>query len=126
MENPIMATKPAHKPQGIQDFVVGQLEEARKQIVRFEKEMVTRGKQQRKELESLISRVKSGKEIKALKSQANEVSHEVKHKLEGLQGKLVQAVGVASQSQVKQINKELTRLSKKLETLISKKGSNGS
>jgi hypothetical protein len=117
-----MANKAQQKTQGIQEFVVGQLEEARKQIVRFEKELAARGKQQRKELEGLISRVKSGKEIKALKSQANEVGSEVRKRLDGFQGKLVQAVGVASQSQVKEINRELSKLSKKLDALVGKKG----
>src|SRR4051812_34912564 len=113
-----MATKAPQKTQAIQEFVVVQLEEARKQIVRFEKELAARGKHQRKELEGLISRVKSGKELKALKTQANEVTHEVKKRFDGLQGKLVKAVGVASQAQVKEINRELNKLSKKLETLV--------
>jgi ElaB/YqjD/DUF883 family membrane-anchored ribosome-binding protein len=109
------------KAHGVQQFVVSQLEEARKQIVRFEKELAQRGKQQRKEIEALISRVKSGKELKALKSQANEVTHQVRKRIDGLQGKVIQAVGVASQSQVKDINRELNRLSKKLDVLVGKK-----
>ncbi len=117
-----MASKASQKTQGLQDYVVAQLEEARKQVLRFEKELAARGKHQRKELEGLISRVKSGKELKALKTQANEVTHEVKKRFDGLQGKLVQAVGVASQAQVKEINHELTRLSKKLETFVARKG----
>ena len=118
-----MASKAPQKTAKIQEFVVGQLEEARKQIVRFEKELAARGKHQRKELEGLIARVKPGKELKALKNQANEVSHEVKKRFDGLQGKLVQAVGVASQAQVKEINRELHKLSKKLETFVNRKGS---
>ena len=117
-----MATRTTEK-QGIQQFVVGQLEEAKKQVLRFEKELAAKGKHQRKELEGLIARVKSGKELKALKTQANEVTHEVKKRFDGLQGKLVQAVGVASQAQVKEINRELNRLSKKLESFVTRKGS---
>lgn len=118
-----MASRSPQKAHGIQEYVVTQLEEARKQVVRFEKELAARGKHQRKELEGLIARVKSGRELKALKSQANEVSHEVKKRFDGLQGKLVKAVGVASQSQVKEINRELSRLSKKLESYVGKKSS---
>ena len=40
---------------------------------------------------------------------------ELRKRLDGLQTKVVEAVGVASQSQVKEINRELSRLSKKLD-----------
>ncbi|MBS1151762.1 MAG: uncharacterized protein H6Q89_3460, partial [Myxococcaceae bacterium] len=100
---------------------VEHLEDARKQLVKFEKELAARGKQQRKEIEAVIAQVKSGRQLKALKSQANEVGSEVRKRLDGLQGKLVEAVGVASVAQVKEINRELTRLGKKLETLAKKK-----
>lgn len=116
-----MANKAQNKSQGIQEFVVAHLEDARKQLVKFEKELAARGKQQRKEIEAIISQVKSGKQLKALKSQANEVGSEVRKRLDGLQGKLVEAVGVASVAQVKEINRELNKLSKKLETLTKKK-----
>jgi len=116
-----MVSKAQNKSQGIQEFVVEHLEDARKQLVKFEKELAARGKQQRKEIEAVIAQVKSGRQLKALKSQANEVGSEVRKRLDGLQGKLVEAVGVASVAQVKEINRELTRLGKKLETLAKKK-----
>jgi hypothetical protein len=116
-----MASKAQHKSQGIQEFVVAHLEDARKQLVKFEKELAARGKQQRKEIEAVISQVKSGRQLKALKSQANEVGSEVRKRLDGLQGKLVEAVGVASVAQVKEINRELSKLAKKLDTLSKKK-----
>lgn len=117
-----MVAKAVQKPQGIQEFVVAHLEDARKQIVKFEKELAARGKQQRKDLEAVIAKVKGGggKKVKALKSRANEVTTEVQKRLDGLQGKLVEAVGVASVSQVKEINRELNRLAKKLDALSKK------
>lgn len=119
-----MVAKAQHKSQGIQEFVVAHLEDARKQLVKFEKELAARGKQQRKDIEAVIAQVKSGRQLKALKTQANEVGSEVKKRLDGLQGKLVQAAGVASVAQVKEINRELTKLSKKLETLTKKRPTN--
>ena len=116
-----MVSKTQSKTQGIQEFVVAHLEDARKQLVKFEKELAARGKHQRKELEAVISQVKSGRKLKALKNQANEVGTEVRKRLDGLQGKLVEAVGVASVAQVKEINRELSKLAKKLETLSKKK-----
>jgi ElaB/YqjD/DUF883 family membrane-anchored ribosome-binding protein len=120
-ETQTMASKTQNKAQGIQEFVVAHLEDARKQLVKFEKELAARGKHQRKEIEAVISQVKSGRKLKALKSQANEVGSEVRKRLDGLQGKLVEAVGVASVAQVKEINRELSKLAKKLETLTKKK-----
>lgn len=116
-----MVGKAQNKAQAIQEFVVEHLEDARKQLVKFEKELAARGKQQRKEIEAVIAQVKSGRKLKALKSQANEVGFEVKKRLDGLQGKLVEAVGVASVAQVKEINRELNKLSKKLENLAKKR-----
>lgn len=104
----------------IQTYVVGQLEDARKQLVRFEKDLLARGKQQRKELEQLINRAKSGKEIKQLKTKANEATVEVKKVFDGLQHRLVEAVGVASKDQVEQIKGDLNRLSKKIDALLKK------
>lgn len=120
-----MASKAQGRSEGIQEFVVAHLEDARRQLVKFEKELAARGKQQRKEIEAVISQVKSGRQLKAFKSQANEVGHEVRKRLDGLQGKLVEAVGVASVAQVKEINRELNKLAKKLETLSKKKAGTG-
>ena len=119
-----MVSKSQQKSQGIQEFVVAHLEDARKQIVKFEKELAARGKQQRRDIEAVIAKVKGGKQVKALKSRANEVTHGLQKRLDGLQGKLVEAVGVASTAQVKEINRELNRLAKKLETLTRQKALN--
>ena len=116
-----MVSKAQSKSQGIQEFVVAHLDDAREQLVRFEKELAARGKAQRKEIEAVISRVKSGRQLKALKSQANDMGTEVWKRLDGLQGKLVAASGVASAAQVKEINRELSRLAKKLDALARKK-----
>jgi len=107
----------------IQSYVVHQLEDARKQLVRFEKDLVARGKQQRKEIEQLITRVQSGRELKLLKTRANEATVEVKKAFDGIQHKLVEAVGVASKDQVEQIKGDLSRLTKKIDALLKKPGS---
>lgn len=107
--------------EGVQKFVVGQLEEAKKQLIKFEKEIVSKGRQQRKELEALIKSVQSGKQVEALGSKVTEVGGELKKAFDGLQTKVVSAAGVATQEQVAQINRELARLSKKIDGLVSKK-----
>ncbi len=46
------------------------------------------------------------------------MSSELRKRLDGLQTKAVEAVGVASQAQVKELNRELSRLSKKLDQIL--------
>ncbi len=118
-----MATRapvPQQKVVQLQEFVVEQLEEARRQVLHFEKEILTKGKAQRREMEQLIKRVRSGKELKAIRTRADKAGGEVKKAFDGLQSKVVSAVGVASQTQVQEINKELNRLAKKIDGLVKK------
>ena len=49
-----MVAKAVQKSQGIQEFVVAHLEDARKQLVKLEKELAARGKQQRRDSEPVI------------------------------------------------------------------------
>jgi hypothetical protein len=98
-----MASK-NHKSNNIQVFVKEHLEEAQKRVVAFEAE-AERGKEQRKELEGLVKRVNG------------EAGTEVRKRLDGLQQRVVEATGFATQSQVRQISRELAKLSKKLDAL---------
>jgi len=119
----------------VQDFVKERLEEARERLTGFENEaedalktLVAKGKEQRKELEQLIEKL-NGKEllafekstVKQLGKKANQATNEVKKRFEEMQARVLQATGVASSSQVKEINKEISRLGKKLDALIGKK-----
>ena len=105
----------------VQNLVVGQLEEARKRIVHFEKELVKRGRAQQKEIESLIKGVRSGKQLKQIEKQAVAVGSEVKKRLDGLQDQILGALGVASHDEIVELNRELVRLSKKVDLLLAKK-----
>lgn len=107
----------------VQDFVVGQLEEARKRIQSFEKDLVKRGRAQQKEIESLIRDLRSGKQLKTLEKQANAATTEVKKRLDGLQESVLDALGVASRDEIREIHRELARLTKRVDTLVSKKPS---
>ncbi|MEW5740810.1 MAG: hypothetical protein AB1938_17940 [Myxococcota bacterium] len=107
----------------VQDFVVVQLEEARKRIQLFEKELVKRGRAQQRELEAVIANIRSGKQLKTLEKQANAATHEVKKRLDGLQTSVLDALGVASREEIRQIHRDLARLTKRVDTLVSKKPS---
>ena len=105
----------------VQNLVLGQLEDARKRLQSFEKELVKRGKAQQKEIETLIKGVRTGKPLKQLEKQVGAVGGEVKKRLDGLQDQVLAALGVASHDEIVELNRELARLSKKVDLLLSKK-----
>jgi hypothetical protein len=106
----------------VQEFVVVQLEEARRRLQQYEKDLLALGRSQQHEIEALLERVKTGKELKLLEKRASEATSEVKKRLDGVQTQVLSVLGVASQDQIKQISRELGRLSKKVDTLTRKGG----
>ena len=105
----------------VQNVVLHQLQDARKRLVHFEKELVKKGRAQQREIESLIKGVRSGKQLKSIEKQAVAVGTEVKNRLNGLQDQVLAVLGVASHDEIVELNRELVRLSKKVDLLISKK-----
>jgi polyhydroxyalkanoate synthesis regulator phasin len=120
-----MARKQSAVPSSVaevQSVLVGQLEDARKRLVQFEKELVKRGRAQQKEIEALLKNVRLGKPVKQLEKQAAAATHEVKRRLDGLQEQVLGVLGVASRSDIQDLNRELSRLSKKVDGLVKKPG----
>lgn len=111
-----MARKTAVKD--VQGFVVSHLEDARKTLQGLEKKLVKRGRAQQKELEALLKSIRTGKPFKAIEKQA---TSELKKRFDALQSQVFARLGVASQSEISQIYRELTKLSKKLDGLVTKK-----
>lgn len=109
----------------VQNLVLGQLEDARKRLATFEKELVKRGRAQQKEIESLIKNVRTGKPLKQfekqLEKQVGAVGGEVKKRLDGIQDSVLAVLGVASHDEIVELNRELGRLSKKVDQLLAKK-----
>ncbi|MFO0597744.1 MAG: hypothetical protein U0228_20750 [Myxococcaceae bacterium] len=104
----------------VQHAVVAQLEDARKRLVQFEKELVKRGRAQQKEIEGLLRDVRAGKPIKQLEKQAAQATQQVKRRLDGLQEQVLGVLGVASRSDIADLNRELVKLSKKVDGLAKK------
>lgn len=104
----------------VQSVLVAQLEDARKRLVQFEKELVKRGRSQQKEIESLLKNVRSGKPVKQIEKRAAAASQEVKRRLDGLQEQMLGVLGVASRQDIADLNRELSRLSKKVDGLAKK------
>jgi predicted nucleic acid-binding Zn-ribbon protein len=98
----------------VQEKVLAQLEGAQKQIRQFEKDVVSFGKTQQKELERLVARVRSGKDIKALNKRAQTATKDLRTRLDRMEKSLLDAVGVASSAEVHKLSGEVARLKKQL------------
>jgi len=135
-----MATKNGKSKKDLQQFLKNQLEEAQKRFHSLEtdaekalKELVARGQESRKDLQGLINRLNTTdlnlnavldhSSVKQLSKKAEQAGNQMRKGLDGLQSRLVQATGVASQQQVKELRGELSRLSKKIDALVGKKPS---
>lgn len=110
-------------------FVKGRLEQAQKQFGQLESEaqkalqtLVTRGRESgRVVLQRLnVNELREKPAVKELEKKATWVGGEVRQRITGLQSRMVQVVGgVARQEQVQAINRELDRLTRKLDSLVS-------
>ncbi len=109
--------KKQNKVVEIQKAVVSQLEDARERVVKLEKDLVSKGRAQQRELESLIKRVKSGQELKKLEKRATAAGNEVLKRVDAVQTRVLNVLGAASQSQVAGLMKEVQRLGKRVEAL---------
>jgi hypothetical protein len=121
----------------VQDFMKVQMEEAQKRFQVIEGEAKKRfnviegeakkalGKIRRfnaKELKFLENpQAKMNATVKQLSKKAEAATTEMKKRFDAFQTKLVQATGMASQAQVRELSKELHRLAKKVEGLVEKK-----
>jgi uncharacterized protein YoxC len=117
----------------VQGFVRGQFGIAQKRLVALEaeaekvlKNLIARGQDSRKELDALLERV-SATELKVLNGslrelvkRAQEVSQDVRKKLEEFQERILEVAGVASQTQVRALNRQLSKLARRLDHLSGK------
>ncbi|MCY1042819.1 hypothetical protein OV208_15980 [Corallococcus sp. bb12-1] len=116
--------------QNVENFLKGQFSQAQKRFEGLEGEankafkvLETRGQEAAKEVQALWTKVQAGElradpRVQELSKKVDAASVGLRKRLDGLQAKVVEAVGVASQSQVEQITHELGRLSKKLDVLL--------
>ena len=115
----------------VTSFVKGRLEQAQKQFGELETEaqkalqtLVTRSRESSREvLQKLnVNELREKPAVKELEKKATWVGGEVRQRLTGLQDRMVKVVGgVASQSQVQAINRELDRLTRKIDSMVSPK-----
>ena len=118
------------KARNLETFVKQQISDAQKRIegLEHEAEKVLRNLKARsrgpaREVEKFLGQISpdtllDNRRVKELGRKATQVSSELRKRLDGIQTKAVEAVGVASQAQVKELNRELSRLSKKLDQIL--------
>jgi hypothetical protein len=110
----------------VQDFMKEQMEEAQKrfQVIEGEAKKAL-GKIRRfnaKELKFLENPSATvNATVKQISKKANAATNEMKKRFDALQEKLGELSGVATQAQIRELNKELHRLAKKVEGLVEKK-----
>ncbi|MBZ4416648.1 hypothetical protein [Myxococcus sp. RHSTA-1-4] len=131
--------KVAALAQNVENFLKAQLAVAQKRIEELEgeaqkvvKTLESRGQEAAKEAQALWGKLQAGElladpRVKELGKKVDAASTELRKRLDGLQTKVVEAVGVASQAQLKDLNKELAKLSRKVDALLKpvRRGTNG-
>src|SRR5512133_3965584 len=128
-----MTTAKNGKAKDLQKFVMTQLDEAQKRFQLLEhdaekalKGLVERGRESRKELEKLVNRLQGeihlfdSATVKQIGKRAEAATVEMRKRLDALQMRVVEASGVASQGQVKELRSEINRLAKKIDALTGK------
>jgi uncharacterized protein YukE len=118
------------KARNLETFVKQQIEGAQKRIEGLEHEaekvfrqLKARSRGPAREVEKLLGQINpdtllGNPRVKELSRKATQVGSELRKRLDGIQTRAVEAVGVASQAQVRELNRELTRLSKKLDQIL--------
>ncbi|XXF75493.1 hypothetical protein P2318_20765 [Myxococcaceae bacterium GXIMD 01537] len=116
-----METTKTGGTRNLERLLKGSLEEAQKRFQGLELEaeklvqdLKSRGEESRKELNQLLEHPR----LKELGRRVDVAGGELKRRIGGIQSRVVESVGVASQSQVKEIRSELSKLSKKLDGLV--------
>ena len=94
----------------VQAFVKEQLADAQKRI----QDLVVKGKESSQKL-------LENPTVKKLGKRADAAATEMMKRLDSLQNRMIEATGMATQSQIRDLNKEIGKLSRKVENLLKGK-----
>ncbi len=97
-------------------------EEAQKMF----QEVLDRSKASRKEMSVIINRLNAGelfdkKTVKQWEGKARHVTNDLAHRFEDLRSRAIQYAGVASRDQVDELARDLDKLSRKIDRLLTSK-----
>ncbi len=90
---------------------------ARKQLLQVEKDIVTEAKKQRRSLEKMLARVRSGDDLKVLEKRIATTATDLQKRVRTMPREVLGALGVATSDDVAKLSKNLTKLSKRVEDL---------
>jgi polyhydroxyalkanoate synthesis regulator phasin len=91
----------------------------KEQLVEAQKRFAVIQVQAEKTIKEWVAR---GQELQATTAKRTKaLGHEVRKQAESFQNQVIQAAGVATQSQIKALTRELSKLSKKVDALVDKK-----
>lgn len=114
----------------VETFLKAQLAVAQKRMEELEgeaqkvvKTLESRGQEAAKEAQVLWGKLQAGElladpRVQELGKKVDAAGTELRKRLDAVQTKVVEAVGVASQAQLKDLNKELAKLSRKVDALL--------
>ncbi len=111
------------KSRNLESFVREQIEGLEQEAGRVLKTLKARSRRPAREMEKFLGQLNAetlleNPRVKELGRRATQARSELRKRLDGLQTRAVEAVGVASQAQVKELNRELSRLSKKIDQIL--------
>ena len=93
------------------------LEAAKKQLTDVEKEIVTEAKKQRKSIERVLARVRSGNDLKKLEKRVASTATDLRKRVLLMPREVMSALGVATSDDMAKLTKNLTRLAKRVDEL---------
>ncbi|MGC4115340.1 MAG: hypothetical protein QM765_12190 [Myxococcales bacterium] len=124
---------PANHQQKIANRFKDSLEQAQSRLTTLEEEaqrmfqeVIDRSKASRKEMTTIINRLNAGeifdkKTVKQWEGKARHVSADIAHRFEDLRSRAIQYAGVASRDQVDELARDLDKLSRKIDRLLTSK-----
>ena len=108
--------KPAETAGAAQRLTEG-LEAAKQQLFDVEKEIVTEARKQRKSIEKVLTRVRSGNDLKQLEKRLASTATDLRKRVLLMPRDVMNALGVATSDDMAKLTKNLTKLTKRVDEL---------
>jgi hypothetical protein len=93
---------------------------AKKQLTQVEKDIVSEAKKQRKSLEKVLARVRSGQDLKGLEKRITSTATDLQKSVKSMPREVLGALGVATSDDLQKLTKSLTKLSKRVDDLAKR------
>lgn len=98
------------------------LDAARKQLLQVEKEIVSEARKQRKSIEKVLARVRSRSDLKQLEQRIASTATDLQKRARTMPREVLGALGVATSDDLARLNKNLSRLARRVDALQKSQG----